>query len=126
MPVFNANDRLTSCIPVGDSVQLFSPTDVLVAGNNSIVVCIQQPGPGVRGVRQFTINFASSPTDVVKIYGSNIAPTAAGPDPNGFLLYTSTNTQADQYEDSFAYIFYWAQLTSQSGGGALTVRMKQV
>jgi hypothetical protein len=41
-------------------------------------------------------------------------------------LYTSTNTQADQYEDSFAYIFYWAHLTSQSGGGALTVRMKQV
>ena len=73
-----------------------------------------------------SINFASSPTDVVKIYGSNIAPTAAGVDPNGFLLYTSTNTQADQYEDGNAFIFYWAHLTSQSGGGTLTVRMLQV
>jgi hypothetical protein len=80
----------------------------------------------VRGVRQFTINFASSPTAVVKIFGSNTAPTSAGPDPNGFLLYTSTNTQADQYEDGFAYIFYWAELVSQSGGGALSVTMKQV
>lgn len=126
MPAFNANDRLTYCIPVGDAIDLFAAADVLTPSVNSIVCTIQQPGPGVRGVRQFTINFASSPTAVVKIYGSNTAPTSAGVDPNGFLLYTSTNTQADQYDDGFAYIFYWAQLTSQSGGGALTVRMKQV
>jgi hypothetical protein len=126
MPVFNANDRLTYCIPIGDSIDLFAAADTLTAPADSIVVCIQQPGMQVRGVRQFTINFASSPTDVVKIYGSNIAPTAAGVDPNGFLLYTSTNTQADQYEDGNAFIFYWAHLTSQSGGGALTVRMLQV
>jgi hypothetical protein len=126
MPVFNANDRLTYCIPTGDSIQLFSSTDTLAAGNQSIVVCIQQPGPGVRGVRQFTIHFASSPTDVVEILGSNLAPTSAGPDPAGFVLYTSTNTQNDQYEDGNAFIFYWAKLVSQSGGGALTVIMKQV
>ena len=126
MPAFNANDRLTYCIPIGDMIDLFASTDTLTAPVYSIVTTIQQPGMQVRGVRQFTINFASSPTAVVKIYGSNIAPTSAGPDPNGFLLYTSTNTQADQYEDGFAYIFYWAELVSQSGGGALTVTMKQV
>ncbi len=125
MPAFNANDRLTYCIPVGDAIDLFASSDTLTAPVSSIVCCIQQPGPGVRGVRQFTINFASSPTDVVEVLGSNIAPTSAGPDPNGFVLYTSTSTQADQYEDANAFIFYWAKLVSQSGGGALTVRMKQ-
>jgi hypothetical protein len=126
MPVFNANDRLTYSIPIGDSIQLFSSTDTLAAGNQSIVVCVVQAGPGVRGIREFTMNFASSPTAVVEILGSNIAPTASGPDPAGFVLYTSTNTQADHYEDGTAFTFYWAKLVSQSGGGALTVIMQQV
>lgn len=126
MPVFNPNASLTYCIPIGDTVELFSASDSLSAGNNSIVVCIQQPGPGVRGVRHFTSAFASAPTAVVKVFGSNIAPTASGPDSGGFLLWTSTNTQYDQYEDGNAYEFYWAQLVSQSAGGALKVIMKQV
>lgn len=126
MPIFNAADRLTSSICVGDSVQLFAPADTLVAPVNSIVVCIQSAGPTVRGIRQFTMDFAASPTAVVEIFGSNTAPTAAGPDPLGFLLYTSTNKQSDTYSDGNAYIFYWAYLASQSGGGALTVTMFQV
>lgn len=125
MPVFNANDRLTYSISIGDSINLFN-AETLTAPANSIVVCIVQAGPGVRGVRQFASSFASSPTAVVKIYGSNTAPTAAGPDPNGFLLFTSTSTQFDQYVDDNGFIFYWAQLASQSGGGAVTVSMHQV
>jgi hypothetical protein len=80
----------------------------------------------VRGVRQFQIGFASAPTAVVKIFGSNNAPTSSAPDSNGILLYTSTNTQNDNYVDGSAFAYYWAQLASQSAGGALTLTMHQV
>ena len=126
MPTFNGNGPLTFSMCIGDLYSFFSSSDSLTAPVFSRVACIQQAGPGVRGVRQFAINFASAPTAVVKIFGSNNAPTAAGPDPNGFLLYTSTNTQNDQYEDGAAYQFYWVELVSQSAGGALTVTMMQV
>jgi hypothetical protein len=126
MPGFNGNGPLTVSIGVGDRIPLFSVKDSLTAPVNSIVASISQSGPTVRGVRQFTINFASAPTAVVEIFGSNNYPSSSGPDPNGFLLYTSTNMQNDQYLDGTAYRFYWAKLVSQSGGGALTVIMNQV
>jgi hypothetical protein len=126
MPAFNGNGFLTHSIGLGDTATLFSASDSLTAPVNSIVVCILQSGPTVRGVRQFQIGFASAPTAVVEIFGSNNAPTTAGPDPGGQLLYTSTNTQNDYYTDGTAFAFYWAKLVSQSAGGALTVTMHQV
>jgi hypothetical protein len=126
VPAFNGNGPLTTATGVGGLIPLFAPSDSLTAPVNSRVVVVSQSGPTVRGVRQFQIGFASAPTAVVKIFGSNNPPTSAGPDPNGFLLYTSTNLQNDQYEDASAFSYYWAQLASQSAGGALTVTMNQV
>jgi hypothetical protein len=125
MPTFNGNGPLTVGIGLGDTIALFN-ADTLTAPVNSRVVTIIHSGPTVRGVRQFQMGFAASPTAVLDIYGSNNSPTAAGPDPNGQLLYTSTNKQNDYFEDDNGFAFYWAYLASQSAGGACTVTMHQV
>lgn len=125
MPAFNQYGNLTTSIGIGDSIALFA-NETLTAPVFSFVVTVQQSGPIVRGVRQFQINFASSPTAVVKLFGSNTAPTSSGPDAAGTVIYTSTNTQNDYYEDGNAFIYYWAELVSQSAGGKLTVIMNQV
>lgn len=104
-----------------DSYTLFSASDTLVAGSNSQIITIGAAGPVPRGVMTFQGDFASSPTAAYEILGSNTQPTATAPDPNGTVLYTSTNKQHDNYTDNLGFTFYWAQLVSQSGGGALTL-----
>lgn len=121
MPVFNAAQSLASAINVGDLITLFAATDTLTAPANSIVFTLASPGPRTIGNIQFQIHFASAPTAVVKIFGSNQAPTSAGPDANAVLLWTSTNLQNDNFIANDALLFHWAELVSQSAGGALTV-----
>ena len=106
----------------GDTYSLFSTSDTLTAPAYSQVVFIDAAGLQPRGLATWTINFASSPTAVVKIFGSNTQPTSSAAQ-NGVLLYTSTNTQSDNYTDNVAFAFYWAELVSQSGGGALSLQV---
>ena len=120
MPVFNTALPNARAVSSGDTVTLFAATDTVAATNNSVVIAPAVPGPIARGVITFTTHFASAPTAVVEIFGSNTAPTTAGPQ-GGIILYTSTNLQNDTYSDNSAYAFYWAQLPSQSAGGAVTV-----
>jgi hypothetical protein len=103
-----------------DSYTLFSASDTLAATNVSQVITIGAPGPVPRGVMTFQMDFASSATAVVEILGSNTQPTSSAPQ-GGVVLYTSTNMQHDNYTDNVAFTFYWAELVSQSGGGALTL-----
>lgn len=105
----------------GDTYALFSSSDTLSAPAYSQVVTLG-PSAGLqpRGIATFTIDFATSPTDSLIIYGSNTQPTSTAAQ-NGRALYTSTNTQHDSYTDNLAFTFYWAELASQSGGGAVTV-----
>lgn len=103
-----------------DNYTLFASTDTLTAPAVSQAVTFSTPGSQPRGLVTFQTNFASAPTAVVEIFGSNSQPTSSAPQ-NGVILYTSTNTQADVYTDNSAFMFYWAKLVSQSGGGALTV-----
>lgn len=104
----------------GDSYSLFTSSDSLTAPAYSQVVTILAAGLQPRGVATWTMNFASAPTAVVTIYGSNTQPSSSAAQ-NGVALYTSTNTQHDSYTDNGAYTFYWAELVSQSAGGAVTV-----
>jgi hypothetical protein len=121
MPTFNGNQLgLATTIYPGDTIPLFAASDTLAAGSNSIVIAPGDAGGVNRNVVTFQLNFASAPTSVLKIFGSNTYPTTAGPQ-NGVLLYTSTNLQADNYTDNLGFAFYWAELVSQSAGGALTL-----
>ena len=104
-----------------DNYTLFASTDSLTAPAYSQVVAIGIAGQQPRGVMTFQMGWASVPTAVATIYGSNTQPTASGPPANGVVLYTLTNTQNGNYTDNLAFAFYWVELVSQSAGGALTV-----
>src|SRR5580658_1822232 len=103
-----------------DNYALFSASDTLSAGSLSQVVAIGIAGQQPRGVLTFQGNFASATTAVVEIFGSNTQPTSTAPQ-NGTVLFTATNLQTFNYTDNLAFAFYWAELVSQSGGGALTL-----
>ena len=118
--LFNTARFGAQAVSSGDTVTLFAAADSLVAGSQSVVIAPADSGPVPRGLITFQANFASAPTAVVEIFGSNTPPTAAGPQ-NGVVLTTFTNAQASNYTDNLAFAFYWAQLVSQSGGGALTL-----
>jgi hypothetical protein len=120
MTLFNAARFGAQAISSGDTFTMFAAADTLVAGSLSPVFGVSNPGPLPRGITTFTSVFATAPTAVVKLFGSNTPPTAAGPQ-NGALLWTSTNTSPDSYTDNVGYAFYWAQLVSQSAGGGLTL-----
>ena len=118
MPIFSL--PVIALYP-GDTYSLFSASDTLTAPAYSQVVTIG-PSAGLqpRGIATFQGNFATSPTAEWIIYGSNTQPTSTAAQ-NGTVLYTSSNKQADNYTDNLAFTFYWAELVSQSGGGALTL-----
>lgn len=121
MPAFNGNANiLATLVSPGDTISLFAATDTLTAPVNSFVLSVNDSAPFGRDLITFQGNFASSPTAVWEVYGSNTYPTSSAPQ-NGVLLYTSTNKQADNYTDNLAFAFYWAELVSQSAGGALTL-----
>jgi hypothetical protein len=73
------------------------------------------PTQGDNGIT-FQILFASAPTAVVLIQGSNVDTDA-----DYETVYTSTNLQNDSYTDIGRFAFYRAKLLSQSAGGALSV-----
>jgi hypothetical protein len=121
MPTFAGNGPLSVSVCSGSQVTMFDPVnDSLTAPATSRVLAPVDSGPVARNAIEFQIQFATAPTDVVKIFGSNTPPTSAGPQ-NGILLYTSTNEQSDNYVDNQAFAFYWGELVSQSGGGALSL-----
>jgi len=95
------------------------------AGINPVRYWIQ-PGGGSCPPIVFTAEWASTPTAVVSIYGSNKAPAAAynASDWTPSALGT-ISTQSGYYADAGGFAFYLAVLTSQSAGGAVTVLVKR-
>ena len=121
MPAFNgASNVLATQVAQGDTIPLFS-AETVVAAENSTVIAVLSSSPSGRRVITFTINWAAVPTAVIEIFGSNNYPSSAGPDPAGFLLYTSTNKQNDNFTDSTGFVFYWAQCVSITGSTLCTV-----
>jgi len=104
LTVVNAGDQITlwnAETPVAGAASLnFNRGSDPVAGQPNVIV--------------FAISFATAPTAVVEIQGSNDLV-------NWNTLYTSTNTSPDYYGDAGGFAFYRALLVSQSGGGAITV-----
>jgi hypothetical protein len=84
------------------------------------------PGGSGASVITFTAEWATTPTAVLSIYGSNKAPaatfTAADWTPTALGTITA---QSGYYADAGGFAFYCAVLTSQSAGGAITVTVKR-
>jgi hypothetical protein len=109
----SANLNLASIQP-GDQYTLFN-AETLTAPQASVAFTRGQGPFGENGVT-FQMSFATAPTAVLVIQGSNVDLDAAYE-----TLWTSTNTQYDNYTDTAKWAFYRAKLVSQSGGGACTV-----
>jgi hypothetical protein len=120
MPLFNGNANvLATAVYPGDVIPLFN-AETLTAPATSTVISLGGAAPfGIHQV-SFQVQFASSPTASVAIFGSNIAPTSSGPT-DGVAVGTAVTTQSAVVTTTAIFEFYWAVLASQSGGGALSV-----
>jgi hypothetical protein len=118
MPTFNQYGPLSVQVSPGDTMQLFT-AETLTAPATSKVYALLDSGAVERRSILFQANWATTPTASLVIYGSNTAPTTAGPQ-NGVAL-GSAITANGVYQDTAGFKFYWATLASQSAGGALTL-----
>lgn len=122
MPAYGtpqAGGVLTSLIP-GDPLHYLFNAETLTAPIASIAFSRGTGTADGTPEMTFQISFVSAPTAVVVIQGSNQDIDALYA-----TLWTSTNTQDDNYTDTARWAFYRARLVSQSGGGALTVTVKR-
>jgi len=110
--------NVVSLVP-GDSYLLFkaeSPT----APQRSIAFNMgYNPGGGGNTPIIFQATWATTPTAVVTIFGSNTDIAA------DYVALGTINAQGGFYADGGGFAFYCAELTSQSGGGAVTVTIKR-
>jgi hypothetical protein len=125
MPLFGAaqaGGQLTSLIP-GEVLSLFAADSVTAPQASMAVSRGYSPGGFTNFGITFQITFASSPTAVTQILGTNVYqyPGKAFVLTEWTVLYTSTNLQSDSYTDAGASRFYCGYVVSQSGGGAITL-----
>ncbi len=111
--------NLTAVAP-GERFTLFN-AETFSAFPQSSVAFNRALEPGMNGgAMTFQMSFASAPTAVVKIQGSNVDLDAAYE-----TLWTSNNTQYDNYTDTARWAYYRVQIYSYSAGGALTVTVQR-
>ena len=112
----------------GLNLSVVQPGDSYVLFNGEVITPPQASVAFVRGNSisesdqgmTFQMSFATAPTAVLVIQGSNVDLDAAYE-----TLWTSTNTQYDNYTDTTRWTYYRAKLVSQSAGGAVTVRVQR-
>jgi hypothetical protein len=108
--------NLTS-LQSGDTDYFLFNAEVLTAPQASVAFS-RANAPGAQTTYTFSIDYASAPTAVMTIQGSN-----TDVDADYVTLYTSTSIQHDFWTDTGAWKYYRAALVSQSGGGAVTVKV---
>jgi|SRR5580658_897777 hypothetical protein len=113
MPAFVSGPANFTDLEVGESLYLFN-AETLTAPQASIAFSRAYSPSGMDAGITFQMFYAASPTAVLIIQGSNDGV-------NWINLYTSNNEQSDNYTDNTRWAFYRAYLSSQSGGGAVTV-----
>lgn len=116
--VAQAGGVLTS-VPVGEKFTLFNAESVTAPQASVAFNRAPSPSGADQGIT-FTIDFASSPTASVTIQGSN-----TDVDADYLVLATSSNKQHDSYTDTGRFAYYRANVASQSGGGAITVKAQR-
>ena len=125
MPDYGAaqSGGLTVLYP-GDAMELFA-SESPDAPQASMVFARGQSAVETDAGSTFQTEFASSPTSVVEILGSNQMPGLDFTLADWAVLYTSTDKISDSYTDTGRWAYYCAYLASQSGGGAVTVLVQR-
>lgn len=110
--------NLTSLGP-GEFMKLFD-AEVVAAGQASIAISRgNSPSAADNGIT-FQIIWASAPTAVIEIQGSNVDVDA-----DYETLYSSSNVRYDNYTDTVRWQYYRAKVISYSAGGACTVNAQR-
>lgn len=99
---------------------LFNGTETPAAVMPSVAFARGQSPSGADQGTTFQISFASAPTAVVLIQGANQDVEALYE-----TLWTSTNTQYDNYTDTTRWAFYRAKISTYSAGGMPVVTAKR-
>lgn len=115
MPLYGAPSDRPGLLP-GQNLKLFDAETPSAAQSSICFARLPAPGEQIPSGIVFTFGFASSPTAVITIQGSN-----DNADGDYQTLYTSTDSQQDYYADAGTFGWYRAHCTSYSAGGALTV-----
>ena len=110
--------NVVSLVP-GDSYLLFNAESPTPAQRSIAFSMGYNPGGGGTPPVLFQATWATTPTAVVTIYGSNTDVAA------DYISLGTINSQGGYYGDAGGFAFYCAELTSQSGGGAVTVKVKR-
>jgi len=118
MPLFAGFGPLSVQVGSGTTIPLFN-AETLTAPATSPVIAPVDAGPVERNAITFEATWATAPTASLSIFGSNVAPTVAGPQAGVSLAIMAA--QNGSYTDTNGYAFYWAVLASQSAGGAVSV-----
>lgn len=115
MPLYGDTTKSPVALIPGQNLKLFD-AETPSAGQSSIAFN-RSPAPGdqVPSPIVFTFAFASAPTAVVTVQGSNDNVEANFQD-----LYTSTSLQHDFYADQGIFAWYRYHCVSYSAGGAFT------
>lgn len=122
MPAFNPNLSFPyTALQVGESYALWN-IEPTISGANSVVICRAPAVDSTTGIT-FQYNFSATPNGSLVFYGSNVAPTAAGPQ-NGIILQTYTNTQAGSFTDTNFFAFYWCVYTGTTGPTLLVLAQR--
>ena len=122
MPAFNGNLSVPyTALQIGESYPLWN-NEATVSGANSVVICRAPAVDSTTGIT-FQYNFSAVPVGSLVFYGSNVAPTAAGPQ-DGIVLQTYTNTQAGSFTDTNFFAFYWCVYTGTTGPTLLVLAQR--
>lgn len=119
MLLYGVDPKISSVQP-GDSYSLFDGTEIPGASIKSAPFSRGESPSGSDQGSTFSMDFVSAPTAVVLIQGANVDAEA-----NYVTLWTSTNTQHDNYTDTARWAFYRAVLSTYSAGGMPVVRVKR-
>lgn len=114
MPIFNQYGPLTIQVSPGSTTPLFTTADTLANGTISRVITPLDSGPvGRKGIMFEAVGVGAT------IFGSNVSPTAAGPQ-GGVQL--GVVAAGSAYQDTTSFAYYWA-VASGAGTGSVTAHV---
>lgn len=118
MRTYGSLGGITALAP-GDALTLLDGTEVAALGLTSMPFA-RETGPGVDTPPTFQIAFGAAPNATVVIQGSNVDQETAYQ-----TIWSSINTQNDNYTDLAKWAYYRVKITAYVAGGTPVVTVQR-